>query len=205
MRLPAMWLVGVVQFTRLAVVQGVGLWLPTFLVDERGLPLAVAGGVVAATALAAAPSNLIGGYAADRSGRPYRVIGVALAALAVALVGLGLGDGPVAIGLAVALIAGFQQSYFGPLFAAPVALFGHESAGLVSGAANLFANLGAFAAGIALGIIKDATGSLTPGFLVLAGLCVVAIAATWQLGRLATAVRRRGVESVPPPDRSPAR
>lgn len=98
---------------------------------------------------------------------------------------MAVGDGPLVIGLAVALIAAFQQVYFGPLSAAPVGIFGQGSAGLVSGAGNLFANLGAFAAGLALGAIKDVTGGLSAGFLVLAVLCALAIAATWRLQRLA--------------------
>lgn len=196
-RRPAMWLVGYIQFTRLAVVQGVALWLPTFLVDERGLSLALAGGVVAATALAAAPSNLIGGYVADRTHQPYLVIGVALVALGVALASLAIGQGLLVLGLAIAVIACFQQLYFGPLFAAPITLFGQGTAGLVSGAGNLFANLGAFAAGLGLGVVTDATGSLAPGFVALATLCGLAVVATWRLRRFATAILP---SSAPAPD-----
>lgn len=204
MRHPAMWLVGVVQFTRLAVVQAVALWLPTYLVDERSLPLAMAGVVVAANALAAAPSNLVGGYVADRTGKPFLVIAGALVVLGLSFVGLAIGDGPIVIGSAVALIACCQQLYFGPLFAAPVGIFGTGSAGVVSGTGNLFANLGAFAAGLGLGISKDLTGSLAAGFIGLAALCAVAIVATWQLGRLVARGRPRRVESSAPPARSPA-
>jgi ACS family D-galactonate transporter-like MFS transporter len=182
-RVPAMWLVAFVQFARLAVVQGVALWLPTYLVDERDLPLALAGGIVAISALLAAPSNLAGGYAADRTGRPYLVIGGSLGVLGLALAALAVGQGLLAIGLAVVLIACFQQLYFGPLFAAPIGIFGQGSAGLVSGAGNLFANLGAFAAGLGLGVVKDVTGSLSLGFLMLAALCALAVVATWTLAR----------------------
>jgi len=160
--------------------------------------------VVAANALAAAPSNLVGGYVADRTGRPFLVIGGALVVLGLSFVGLAIGDGPVVIGSAVALIACCQQLYFGPLFAAPVGIFGGGSAGVVSGTGNLFANLGAFAAGLGLGISKDLTGSLAAGFIGLAVLCAAAIVATWQLGRLVSGGRARRVESSAPPARSPA-
>jgi nitrate/nitrite transporter NarK len=188
-REPVIWLASFVQFVRLAVVQGVALWLPTFLIDERGLPLAWAGAVVAASALMTAPSNLVGGFLADRLERPFLVIGGALAALAVALGVLGGVGHLVAVGIAVLVIAVSQQLYFGPLFAAPVAVFGQRSAGVVSGVGNLFANLGAFAAVLALGAIKDRTGSLGLGFGALAALCVLALVATWLLARL---VRLRG-------------
>lgn len=184
---PVMWLACFVQFVRLAVVQGVALWLPTFLVDERDLPLALAGAVVAATALATAPSNIIGGLLADRSRRPFLVIGGSLAVLALALGLLAGATGLLAIGVAVALIAVCQQLYFGPLFAAPVGVFGQRSAGVVSGVGNLFANLGAFAAVLVLGAVKDGTGSLVGGFAMLAVLCLLGLMGTWALSRLVTA------------------
>ena len=180
---PVMWLACFVQFVRLAVVQGVALWLPTFLIDERGLPLAWAGAVVAASALATAPSNLVGGILADRTGRPFLVIGGSLAVLTLGLAVLAGSAAVLAIVGAVILIATCQQLYFGPLFAAPVSVFGQRSAGVVTGLGNLFANLGAFAAVLALGAIKDRTGSLGMGFAILAGMCLLALFATWSLAR----------------------
>jgi DHA1 family inner membrane transport protein len=196
-RSPVMWAVAFIQFARLAVVQGVGVWLPTYLVDEQGLTLVVAGGVVAATALATAPSNLAGGYLADRWDRPFVVIGGALLVLTIALLLLTGAAGPAGLLIAVVLIAVCQQLYFGPLFATPVAFFGPRSAGVVSGVSNLFANLGGFVALLGLGAIKDATGSLQEGFVALAVLCAVAAGVTWQLARLVRARSGPGASSPP--------
>jgi DHA1 family inner membrane transport protein len=194
-RSPVMWMAAFIQFSRLAVVQGVALWLPTFLIDERDLSLAFAGAVVAAMALATAPSNLAGGYLADRWARPFAVIGGALAVLAVALLLLASGTGLAGLVVAIVAIAVCQQLYFGPLFAAPVSVFGPRSAGVVSGVGNLFANLGAFAALLALGAIKDATGSLQGGFVALAVLCGFGVVGTWQLARLVRANSGPGAAS----------
>lgn len=190
LRRPLMWLVAAVQAVRLGVVQGVALWLPTFLIEEHGLSLVLAGGVVAAMAVATAPANLAGGYIADRLGRPLLVVGGSLAILAVALAVLAVAPGVAGIGVGVALVAVFQQLYFGPLFAVPVAVIGPSSAGVVSGFGNLSANLGGFLAVVGLGAIRDATGSLTTGFAVLAGACAVAVLVTVPLARV---VERAGV------------
>ncbi len=186
-RRPVIWIVGFAQFTRLAVVLGVGTWLPTYLVEEHGQPLALAGAVVAITALMTAPANLLGGFSADRWDRPYVVIGSAFAILAGALVLLA-GGGIVGIGIGVLLIACFQQFHFAPMFAAPIGLIGAAPAGTVSGIGNLFANIGGFVAVLALGAVKDATGSLAPGFFGLAALCALAVVGTWRLQTVAATV-----------------
>ena len=82
------------------------------------------------------------------------------------------------------MIALFIQVYFGPLFAVPRRLFGPGLGGLSSGFGNFCANLGGFASALALGAIKDATGSFLVGFLCLSALAVVGLAAVVLLGRL---------------------
>lgn len=186
-RRPVIWLVGFAQFTRLAVVLGVGTWLPTYLIEEHGQPLALAGAVLAFTAVMTAPANLLGGWSADRWGRSYVVIGSAFAILAGALV-LIAGGGLLGIGIGVILFACFQQFHFAPMFAAPIGLIGASSAGTVSGIGNLFANIGGFVAVLMLGAVKDASGSLAIGFLGLAVLCGFAVLATWRLQVVASSV-----------------
>lgn len=199
MRRPIMWLIALVQAVRLGIVQGIAIWLPTYLTDEHELSLVVVGLIVAAMALLTAPSNLGGGLVADRTGRPFLVIGLCLLVLAGALTLLAAAPGLAGILLAVGLIAVCQQLYFGPLFAAPVAVFGQASAGVVSGAGNLFANLGGFLAVLGLGIARDATGSLAPGFLGLAVSGLVASAATVVLARLVRSTGPEGTGTIGSP------
>ena len=69
------WLLGGIQYVRLAVAIGLAFWLPSFLVDDRGTSLEVAGLIVAVGAALTAPSNFLGGYLSDRLQRPLLTIG----------------------------------------------------------------------------------------------------------------------------------
>lgn len=180
LRHPIMWLTGVIQFARLAVAQGFTFWLPTYLVVDRGQSLATAGLVAALGSAVTAPANFLGGYVSDRIGRPLLIIGGSLAGLTAGLALLTYVSGMVGVLAVVALVSVFVQVYFGPLFAVPLEVLGAERAGLISGFGNFCANLGSFAFVYALGAVKDATGSFRVGFLSLAALCLVALAATWM-------------------------
>jgi MFS transporter, ACS family, D-galactonate transporter len=179
-----MWLVLVIQFVRLAVVQGVGFWLPTFLVVDRGQPLQVAGLVVALGAALTAPSNFLGGYVSDRLGSPRRVIGTSLAVLAVTTFLLPRVEGLAVLVLVVAVNAIFIQVYFGPLFAIPVELFGQRTAGLTSGLGNFAANLGGLISAYFMGVLRDRTGSFEVGFGLLSFACVIGLVAVVVLSSM---------------------
>jgi nitrate/nitrite transporter NarK len=173
-----------IQYIRLAVVFGIGVWLPTFLVSDHGYSLQVAGAVMAVSALVTAPSNFLGGYVSDRLRRPTLVIGGSLTMLAITTFLLPRVHGIVPLLAVIAVNAVFVQFYFGPLFAVPVEMFGLRGAGLMSGFGNFFANLGGFTFVYTLGAIKDSTGSFTVGFDLLAGGCAVGVLLTLVLGRL---------------------
>jgi nitrate/nitrite transporter NarK len=178
------WLAGTVQFVRLAVVTGLGFWLPSFLVADKGLSLRAAGLVVALGALLTAPSNFVGGWLSDRLGRPLLVIGVSLAALAVTTVLLVADAGLGVLVVVVAVNAVFLQVYFGPLFAVPIRVLGERVAGISSGFSNFCANVGGLTFAYTLGAVKDATGSFAVGLYALAGLCLVGLVATAIIARL---------------------
>jgi predicted MFS family arabinose efflux permease len=193
LRHPVVYVTGVIQFVRLATTHGVIMWLPTFVVVQKGLSIQAAGLLVALGAALTAPSNIMGGYVADRTGRPLAVVGFSLSVVALSLVGLVLVDSLWLLIVVVAVNSVVIQLYFGPLFAIPIQFLGRSVAGAISGFGNFCANLGGFAAVWALGGVKDATGSFTLGFLLLAGLCVVGIGAVLVVRRMP--VQR--VESTP--------
>ncbi|MET0132214.1 MAG: MFS transporter [Kibdelosporangium sp.] len=184
LRHPVVAVTGVIQFVRLAATHGVIMWLPTFVVVQKGYSIQTAGFLVALGAALTAPSNILGGYVADRTGRPAAVVGVSLSVVALSLVGFVLVDSLPMLIAVVAVNSVVIQLYFGPLFAIPIQYLGRSVAGAISGFGNFCANLGGFVAVWSMGVLKDATGSFTLGFLLLAGVCVVGIGAVLLLRRI---------------------
>ena len=179
------WLLGAIQYVRLAVAFGLSFWLPTFIVEDRGYSLELAGLVMAIAAGLTAVSNFLGGYVSDRLQNPALVIRVSLAALAVTTALLVHVH---QLGYLIALIACnalFVQLYFGPLFGFGIDVLGTQNAGIASGFGNFFANLGGFTFAYVLGAVKDATGSFEFGFYALAALCVFGLVCTIPLTRMA--------------------
>jgi nitrate/nitrite transporter NarK len=183
LRHPVVWLTGLIQFVRLALVQGSAAWLPTYVVVERGHSLSTAGLVVALGAAVTAPANLVGGWLSDRLDRPLAVIGGSLAVLAGTFAALPAVSGLSALLAVLVVQSVFIQVYFGPLFAVPMRYLDPRGAGLVAGFGNFCANLGGFACTYLLGALMDATGSFATGFGVMAGMAVLALATTLVLSR----------------------
>ncbi len=183
LRSRAMWLIAAIQYVRLAVVFGINVWLPTYVVVQRHYSLTVAGLLVALGAAITAPSNLIGGFIADRLGRPLVVVGGSLVVLAFNLLLFAESHTLVTLLIAVVINATFSQLYFGPLFAIPLEMFGMRNAGFTTGFGNAFANLGAFTFIYTLGAVRDATGSFTAGFDAIAVACTLGALCALALGR----------------------
>jgi nitrate/nitrite transporter NarK len=182
-RTRAWWLLGLIQFCRLAIVAGFGLWLPTFLVVDRGVSIGTAGLIVAVSAAITAPANIGGGMLSDRLHRPLLVIGGSLGAMVVLFTAIGQLADLVPLLIVMGLTSVFIQLYFGPLFAVPRQFFGPGIAGLSSGFGNLCANIGGFVSVLGLGVLKDVTGSFSLGFLCLAGLALIGTLAVVALAR----------------------
>ncbi len=189
---PFMWVCGLLQYIRLGIIQGISFWLPSLLMDEKGLALGAAGLILALRSIVIAPSTMVGGYLSDRLHQPTAIMAISLVILAIttaAFVALPAG------GLLIALImlnAVFVQFYFGPTFALPIERYGTRMIGTLSGFGNLFANLGAFSVTYLLGALKDKTGYFESGFHTLTGTCVIGLALTFMLEKL----RRRPVNEI---------
>lgn len=179
-----MWVFGAIQYVRFAVVAGLGFWLPTFIVVDKGYSLQVAGLLVALGAAVTAPSNFLGGYVSDRLRNAPLVIGTSQAMLGLTTVLL-VHVHHLGLLVAVFVVNGiFIQFYFGPLFALQVDRLGSERAGLTTGCGNFFANLGGVTAVWLLGALKDATDSFTVGLYSLSGLCLFGLLCTVTLSRM---------------------
>lgn len=188
-RTQAWWLLALVQFVRMGIMNGFTFWLPTFLVVERGFPIAAAGLVVAGTYAVVAASNVVGGLVSDHWQVPVPLIVVSLAALSVLLALVGVVDRAIWVIATTALIAVFLQFYFGALFVVPVRIFGPSISGVSTGFGNFCANVGAFVASLSMGVLRDITDSFTAGFLCMSGAALVALMA---IVRLAITLRHQG-------------
>jgi sugar phosphate permease len=193
-----MWVCGVIQYTRCAVMLGVAFWLPSLLVDEKGLSLPITGTIIALRAIIIAPMSLIGAYASDRFKKPILIIAVSLFVLMITTALLPIVNGMVLLVTVIAINSIFVQMYFGPLFAVPVEIMGKRTAGTSMGISNLFANIGTLTYTYLLGALRDATGSFLTGFLTVAATCVVGLAFTWILARMRRTALAAGITEVSP-------
>ena len=179
-----LWICSALQVIRFSIVTAFNFWLPSLLLADRGFSLQSAGAVVAMSAALSAPSNALGGYVSDRLRNPPLVIGGSLAILACTCVLLVTVESVPALLLAIAVSAVFVQFYFGPLFYVPVEVLGQRNAGAVTGFSNLFANFGGLVSAYGLGVVKDAHGSFTWGFIGLGVLCLAGVALSALLARM---------------------
>ncbi|MFC1984015.1 nitrate/nitrite transporter [Chloroflexota bacterium] len=179
-----MWVCGFLQYIRLAIVQGTAFWLPSLLIDEKGLSLQLTGLLIALRAGLMAPSSVVGGYISDRLKNPALVIGFALTVLAITSSQFVATNNLTALIVLIGINAIFVQMYFGPLFSVPMEMLGTRTAGISRGVSNLFANIGSFSFVYLMGVLKDATGSFEAGFYTIAGVCVIGAVLSIVLARI---------------------
>jgi len=163
---------------------GISFWLPTLLVEEKGLSLQFAGIIIAVQAAFVAPSNVIGGYISDRMKKPIYVITAALSVLMITTLLMVMVDNIVALVIIIIINSIFIQSYFGPLFSIPVEVLGERTTATTTGFGNLFANIGAFSFTYLLGFLKDTSGSFLSGFVAIAISCVFSLGLTAVLAKI---------------------
>lgn len=179
-----MWVCGILQYIRLAVVQGIAFWLPSLLIDEKGLSLQLTGLLIAVRAILIAPSSVLGGYVSDRLRNPTLVIAFSLIVLAITTGLFVATNNIILLVVLISINAVFVQMYFGPLFAIPIETLGTRTAGISRGFSNLFANIGSFSFIYLLGALKDITGSFESGFYAIAGVSIIGLVFTIYLAQI---------------------
>jgi len=172
------------QFIRFGILQGIGFWLPSLLVSEKGFPLQLAGIVIGLQAVISSPCNILGSYLSDRYKMPILIIGLSMIMLGVTsglLVSL---ETTALVITAVIINAVFIQMYFGPLFTIAIEMVGAENAGISNGISNTFAILGGLITAYLMGFLKDTTGSFEWGFYSICILCAIGLLLTFVLKNL---------------------
>jgi NNP family nitrate/nitrite transporter-like MFS transporter len=148
--------------------------LPTYYADGFGLTPVVAGYCTAAAVFAGSLLRPIGGALADRFGGIRTLTGVySLAAVVLLGIALSAGSLPATFGLFL-VVMGTLGIGNGAVFQLVPQRFRKEI-GVMTGLVGFGGGVGGFYLASSLGYAKKLTGSASPGFLLFAGLAVVAL------------------------------
>ncbi len=153
---------------------GLASSLPTFYADSFGVTPVVAGYATAACVFMGSMLRPVGGALADRFGgiRTLTVVYI----LAAALLGI-IATGPDTLTMAIALfvpVMGVLGAGNGAVFQLVPQRFRKEI-GVMTGLVGFGGGIGGFYLASSLGYAKKLTGSASPGFLIFAGLAVLAL------------------------------
>lgn len=171
------WILGLYHALSYGSMLSLGNWVPSLLAEVSGhrtaTQLAWGGALVM---LVSGVSRLSGGLLIFRV--PSRIVAHgSILVLCLLFVGLTLIPVPGAVLTLALLGAGFGSINFGALFQLASGSATADSLGTLLGFVNLLGNLGAVAFTLMFGWSKDALGSFTWGFAVLAVLAAVALGA----------------------------
>ncbi|WP_121071778.1 nitrate/nitrite transporter [Sphingomonas trueperi] len=168
----AWWLMGFYAVTFGGFV-GLAASLPIYFTDQFGLSTVVAGYCTAGCVFTGSLVRPMGGALADRIGGVKALTGVFLVAAA-ALAGVSVAPTlPVALGCFVVAMLALGTGN-GSVFQLVPQRFQAEI-GVMTGLVGMAGGIGGFYLASSLGLAKQLAGSFAPGFLIFAGLALVAL------------------------------
>ena len=173
---PLAWILSLFYFLTFGGFVAFSIYLPTLLKDNFSLSAADAGARTAGFVLLATLMRPVGGMLADRKGGARVLVAVFIA---VALLGVLMGCPWMptftvgALGAAAALGLGN-----GAVFKLVPQYFPKETA-TVTGLVGAFGGLGGFFPPVVLGVLRDATGAYTWGFIFLALFALMCLAVNY--------------------------
>ncbi|WP_329124350.1 MFS transporter [Streptomyces sp. NBC_01353] len=171
-----LWRFALMLFGYSTIMWGLTTWIPSYLNDERGIPLASAGALVAIPALASALATVVGGRLVDRLGGHHRKIVVP--AMTVAAIALPLMSYSASLtGFVVfATVAACAASLaYMPIFAVPLRGLDPRHVGVGSAVIVLGGQIAGMVAPPVMGVLADAFSfQVAFAFLVL-GAVIVAV------------------------------
>ncbi len=169
----AWWLMGFYAVTFGGFV-GLAASLPIYFTDRFGLSTITAGYCTAACVFAGSLVRPMGGALADRIGG-IKALSIVFVVAAIALAGVG-GASSVASALALFVLAMLALGTGnGAVFQLVPQRFAAEI-GVMTGLVGFAGGIGGFYLASSLGVAKQMTGSFQSGFLIFAGLCLIALA-----------------------------
>lgn len=140
-------------------------WLPKSLIDV-GWSDMLAAQLSTIIPLVGIPANLVGGILSDRLGKRKPLIGISAIFLILSYAILLIDTQGALIWIAAAASGWFNFFFIGPLLAIPSELpeIGQERSGLFIGIVQMLSGIAGFISPIAVGWIREITGSFTIGF-----------------------------------------
>jgi ACS family tartrate transporter-like MFS transporter len=171
------WTIGAFLFCALFIGHAYAFCAPVILKGATGWSVTKVGFLVAAIGIAAAASMLLASRHSDRTGERARhcIVPCLVMAAGFVLAGTTRHSWVQVLSLAICFCA--YNALLGPAFAIPMQFLAGRAAATGIAAANTMAMLSGFAAPLAMGLIRDSTGSYQPGLLGLVLLCLGGVAA----------------------------
>jgi predicted MFS family arabinose efflux permease len=168
------WIVGIAWLLFNAAVISMFTFTPEFL-QSTGLTIASAGFVTSALMWPSIVLSPVVGYLIDKIGRKRAIIAIGGLALAIFIVMIPTATSWI---LALMIIVGVAQVLIpAPIFALITEVTSPERLGFGFGIFNTFLNLGIVAGPVAVGAIRDATGSYQASYALMAGFAFLIILA----------------------------
>lgn len=178
LRSPAMWGFAGMFFGYDIIVWGLNTWVPSYLSQERGLPLSSAGALIMVPALAAAACVIIGGRLSDRlQGRQRRVVVPAMSVAALALILMATAESTTAFLVWMTVATASSSLSYMPVYAVPLRSLPPELTGAGAGLITFGGQLAGVVAPTVMGFMADQAGfGAAFGFLVLGAVLAAALA-----------------------------
>src|SRR5262245_40415290 len=167
-------------------------WAPTVIQDTLHTTSAMTGVITGGIAAVTSVVMLVVGASSDRTGERFVHAGAPFVVVALAWAGAALAPHPLARVACFALVYVGFESFCGPFWCLPSHLLRGTAAAAGIALVNSFGYLAGIVAPLGLGVLKDMTGSMTAGMLVLSVLAACAAVMCIGLGRhsaFATLVR----------------
>ena len=180
---PRLWLLGLGLMLSFLALTAVSFSAPSILAKSTGMDLAQVGYLVAATGVMGIGTMLGVGWWADRTRRRHLIAASSPLILGAGYAALALAPG------AISAIAAFSLTQFssyllqGVYWTLPSRISSGPRLALVYAALNTLGQIGSFFGPVSFGLLRDATGSYTLGFLVLIAPLILSCAALYFGGR----------------------
>ncbi|MGW6400715.1 MFS transporter [Streptomyces sp. NPDC055134] len=157
LRMGVIWRFSAMMFGYSTIVWGLNTWVPSYVGEEYGVPLASVGALVAIPALAAAGAIVIGGRLSDRFGGHHRkVIVPSMTVTAAALLLMTLSTSLTGFVVFGTLASVAASLCYMPIFAVPLGGLAAEDVGVGSAVIILGGQVAGLAVPPVIGVLADA-------------------------------------------------